>query len=108
MIAWARFPAPSFSYSFEMWVFVVESLMKRLREICETPRPFGEQVQDLLLPRRELGPWGDMRRRIASARSGAVNERGELAAWRAAITTSSAGASLGTKADAPASSAPKS
>src|SRR5665213_481928 len=25
--AWARLAAPSFSYSFEMWVFVVDSLM---------------------------------------------------------------------------------
>jgi DNA-binding NarL/FixJ family response regulator len=38
---------------------------------------------------------------MASARSAAVNERGDTAACLAAATTSSLGASLGTKAEAP-------
>ena len=38
---------------------------------------------------------------MALARSGAVNDRGETAACRAAATTSSLGASLGTNAEAP-------
>ena len=42
---------------------------------------------------------------MALARSGAVNERGETAACRAAATTSSLGASFGTNAEAPASRA---
>src|SRR3954451_442472 len=88
-----------------MWVLAVESLTKIDRAIAETLKPRASRLSTSDSRCVSCGPAGVIRRRIAPARSAAVKDRGETMAWRAAATTSSAGASLATKADAPASRA---
>jgi len=67
-----------------------------------------QQLQHLAFAGDSCGPVGASRRFIASARSDAVKAVGAEAACRAAATTSSEGAFLGTNALAPASRAPNS
>src|SRR5215210_4689017 len=73
-----------------------------------TPSPSASSPRTSFSRGLSCGPVGLSLRCIAPARSFAVNARGETAACRAAAITSSAGASFGTKADAPASRAPNS
>src|SRR6185369_5552436 len=91
-----------------MWVFAVDSDTKSCLAMPATLMPSASRRSTWLSRGDSCGPAGASRRFIASARSAAVKADGDEAACRAAATTSSAGAVLGTNADAPASSAPKS
>src|SRR3954447_9450022 len=91
-----------------MCVLAVDSLMYSRRAIWATARPSASSWRTSRSRGESWGPVGVIRRRMAFARSVAVKLVGEEAACLAAATTSSAGASFATKADAPASSAPNS
>src|SRR3954452_20380320 len=89
-----------------MWVLAVDSETNSCLAMPATLIPSASKRSTWPSRGESCGPEGASRRFIASARSAAVNALGAEAACRAAATTSSAGAVLGTKALAPASSAP--
>src|SRR3954452_98409 len=90
-----------------MWDFTVDSLMKSWWPMAAALEPSARSSRTSCSRVDRRVDSALIRRIIAPARPVHRNERGETAACRAARTTSDDGASLPTKAEAPASMAAK-